>query len=96
MADDLLVERGLVVAYGRPAAMFARRSVAPAVLYGIDIHVGKGETVGIVGESGSGKTTLAGRCLGWSSRSRARSSSTAAISPRLTKKRADRCAVACR
>ena len=30
------------------------------------------------------------------SRSRARSSSTAAISPRLTKKRADRCAVACR
>ena len=50
MADDLLVARGLVVAYGRPAAMFARRSVAPAVLYGIDIHVGKGETVGIVGE----------------------------------------------
>jgi len=64
MADDLLVERGLVVAYGRPAAMFARRSVAPAVLYGIDIHVGKGETVGIVGESGSGKTTLGRALLG--------------------------------
>src|SRR5580704_474560 len=64
MADDLLVARGLVVAYGRPAAMFARRSVAPAVLYGIDIHVGKGETVGIVGESGSGKTTLGRALLG--------------------------------
>ena len=64
MADDLLVARGLVVAYGRPAAMFPRRSVAPAVLYGIDIHVGKGETVGIVGESGSGKTTLGRALLG--------------------------------
>jgi ABC-type glutathione transport system ATPase component len=64
MADDLLVARGLVVAYGRPAAMFARRSVAPVVLYGIDIHVGKGETVGIVGESGSGKTTLGRALLG--------------------------------
>ena len=64
MADDLLVARGLVVAYGRPAAMFARRSVAPAVLYGIDIHVGKGETVGIVGEFGSGKTTLGRALLG--------------------------------
>src|ERR1700722_7965789 len=64
MADDLLVARGLVVAYGRPAAMFARRSAAPAVLYGIDIHVGKGETVGIVGESGSGKTTLGRALLG--------------------------------
>ena len=64
MADDLLVARGLVVAYGRPAAMFARRSVAPAVLSGIDIHVGKGETVGIVGESGSGKTTLGRALLG--------------------------------
>ena len=64
MADDLLVARGLVVAYGRPAAMFPRRNVAPAVLYGIDIHVGKGETVGIVGESGSGKTTLGRALLG--------------------------------
>jgi peptide/nickel transport system ATP-binding protein len=64
MADDLLLARGLVVAYGRPAALFARRRDAPVVLHGVDIRVGKGETVGIVGESGSGKTTLGRALLG--------------------------------
>jgi peptide/nickel transport system ATP-binding protein len=34
------------------------------VLHGVDISVGKGETVGIVGESGSGKTTLGRALLG--------------------------------
>jgi peptide/nickel transport system ATP-binding protein len=34
------------------------------VLHGVDIKVGKGETVGIVGESGSGKTTLGRSLLG--------------------------------
>jgi dipeptide transport system ATP-binding protein len=58
MADDLLVAHGLVVAYGR------RRGIAPPVLHGVDIRVGKGETVGIVGESGSGKTTLGRALLG--------------------------------
>jgi ABC-type glutathione transport system ATPase component len=58
MADDLLIARGLVVAYGR------RRAAAPPVLHGVDIRVGKGETVGIVGESGSGKTTLGRALLG--------------------------------
>jgi len=56
MADDLLVARGLVVAYGR-------RTASP-VLHDVDIRVGKGETVGIVGESGSGKTTLGRALLG--------------------------------
>ena len=32
------------------------------VLHGVDLRIGRGETVGIVGESGSGKTTL-GRAL---------------------------------
>ncbi len=64
MADDLLVARGLVVAYGRPAGLFTRRRDSPAVLHGVDIRVGKGETVGLVGESGSGKTTLGRALLG--------------------------------
>jgi ABC-type glutathione transport system ATPase component len=64
MADDLLVARGLVVSYGRPIGPFARRGAAATVLHGVDIRVGKGETVGIVGESGSGKTTLGRALLG--------------------------------
>ncbi len=64
MADDLLVARGLVVAYGRAGGLFARGAITTNVLHGVDIRVGKGETVGIVGESGSGKTTLGRALLG--------------------------------
>ena len=64
MADDLLRASGLVVSYGRPAGQFRRERVAPVVLHGVDIRVGKGETVGIVGESGSGKPTLGRALLG--------------------------------
>jgi ABC-type microcin C transport system duplicated ATPase subunit YejF len=64
MADDLLVAHGLVVAYGgRRSRLLSRRGAEPAaVLHGVDLRIGRGETVGIVGESGSGKTTL-GRAL---------------------------------
>jgi ABC-type glutathione transport system ATPase component len=61
---ELLRARGLVVAYGRPAWRLGGRGAAPVVLQGVDIGVGKGETVGIVGESGSGKTTLGRALLG--------------------------------
>jgi ABC-type glutathione transport system ATPase component len=64
MAEDLLVARGLVVAYGRSSASFVGARKPVPVLHGVDIHVGRGETVGIVGESGSGKTTLGRALLG--------------------------------
>ncbi len=64
MAEDLLIARGLVVSYGQPHGLFARARSSAAVLHGVDIRVGKGETVGIVGESGSGKTTLGRALLG--------------------------------
>jgi ABC-type microcin C transport system duplicated ATPase subunit YejF len=64
MADALLAARGLVVSYGRPPGRLGRGDSAPVILHGVDIAIGKGETVGIVGESGSGKTTLGRALLG--------------------------------
>jgi ABC-type glutathione transport system ATPase component len=64
MADDLLAASGLVVSYGQHGGLFARGRASATVLHGVDIRVGKGETVGIVGESGSGKTTLGRALLG--------------------------------
>lgn len=54
MAETLLSATGIEVAYG------AGRKIK--VLHGVDLHIARGETLGIVGESGSGKTTL-GRAL---------------------------------
>ncbi|HID90969.1 TPA: ABC transporter ATP-binding protein, partial [Candidatus Bathyarchaeota archaeon] len=51
MGDELLNIRGLRTYY------FTRVGTMRAV-DGVDLHVRKGETVGLVGESGSGKSTL--------------------------------------
>ena len=56
MAELLLEARGIEVTYGN------RRKGGVKVLHGVDLHLARGETIGIVGESGSGKTTL-GRAL---------------------------------
>jgi ABC-type glutathione transport system ATPase component len=64
MVDDLVVASGLVVSYGQPRGLLGRGGPPATVLHGVDLRVGKGETVGIVGESGSGKTTLGRALLG--------------------------------
>jgi len=56
MSDDLIAATGIEVTY--PGS----RGNAVKVLHGVDVRIGRHETVGIVGESGSGKTTL-GRAL---------------------------------
>ena len=61
---DLLVANGLVVSYHQGGGFLSPARSAATVLHGVDIRVGKGETVGIVGESGSGKTTLGRALLG--------------------------------
>ncbi|BBE74644.1 ATP-binding cassette domain-containing protein [Oharaeibacter diazotrophicus] len=61
MAADLIVATGVEVVYGARRGLFGDRP-GTRVLHGVDVRVGRGETVGIVGESGSGKTTL-GRAL---------------------------------
>lgn len=64
-ANGPLIEaRGVVVAYAAPRAAFGRRLPPMPVLHGLDLVIGRGETVGIVGESGSGKTTLGRALLG--------------------------------
>jgi ABC-type oligopeptide transport system ATPase subunit len=63
VSGPLIAAEGLAVALPDLARKrpFRRAPVAP-ILHGVDLAIGRGETVGIVGESGSGKTTL-GRAL---------------------------------
>lgn len=56
MTDDLISAKGVEVTYR------GDRGAPVKVLHGVDVRIGRRETVGIVGESGSGKTTL-GRAL---------------------------------
>src|SRR6202522_4873314 len=62
MVQDLFVATGVEVAYGGKRRLSGERVGGVKVLHGVDLRIGRGETVGIVGESGSGKTTL-GRAL---------------------------------
>jgi ABC-type microcin C transport system duplicated ATPase subunit YejF len=61
-STDLLRAEGVEVVYGAKAGLFRGATGGVKVLHGVDVRIGRGETVGIVGESGSGKTTL-GRAL---------------------------------
>ena len=62
MRDTVFVASGVEAAYGGKRPLNGERVGGVKVLHGVDLRIGRGETVGIVGESGSGKTTL-GRAL---------------------------------
>ncbi len=55
----LLEARRLQVSFSRPKRLFSRRPAPFIAVQPMELHLRRGETLGIVGESGSGKTTLA-------------------------------------
>ncbi|WP_129139904.1 ABC transporter ATP-binding protein [Modicisalibacter coralii] len=58
-ATTLLEARDVGVTFARPKRLLAKRPPDFVAVKPLDLHLARGETLGIVGESGSGKTTLA-------------------------------------
>ena len=57
MSEPLLEVKGLVKTFQVPKSKTGNNRLR--ALDGVDLHVGRGETLGLVGESGCGKSTLA-------------------------------------
>ncbi|HEY1796114.1 MAG TPA: ABC transporter ATP-binding protein [Stellaceae bacterium] len=63
MTTPLLEVRGLKMHFPITEGVIARRRLGEVkAVDGVDLTIGKGETLGLVGESGCGKTTM-GRCI---------------------------------
>ncbi len=58
MNNELVSIRGLKKHYPVRQGLFRRRTAAVKAVDGVDLSIGKGETLGLVGESGCGKSTL--------------------------------------
>ncbi len=62
-AKPLLEVRGLQMHFPISEGMIMRRQIGEVkAVDGVDLTIGRGETLGLVGESGCGKTTM-GRCI---------------------------------
>ncbi len=95
MTAPLIEAKGVEVVYGARRGLIGARP-GTRVLHGVDLSIGKAETVGIVGESGSGKTTSDARCCASSNPRRARSASPARTSPTALRRRCARSGGGCR
>ena len=60
--DPLVRIEGLKKAFPIKAGVFQRTVAEVRAVDGVDLEIGRGETLGLVGESGCGKTTV-GRLL---------------------------------